>query len=128
MLGSLLAGTDESPGGEMIINGRKYKTYRGMGSMGALSKGSDRYGKFSGSKFVAEGVEGAVPYRGRVEEVVYQLTGGIRAGMGYAGCKNIKELKENTFFVKITNNGLTESHPHDIRVVSEPPNYQLFQN
>ncbi len=128
MLGSLLAGTDESPGNEMIINGRKYKTYRGMGSMGALSKGSDRYGKFSGSKFVAEGVEGAVPYRGKVEEVVYQLSGGIRAGMGYAGCRNVQELKQKTSFVRITNNGLTESHPHDIRVVSEPPNYQLFQN
>ena len=128
MLGSLLAGTDESPGNEMIINGRKYKTYRGMGSMGALNKGSDRYGKFSGSKFVAEGVEGAVPYRGKVEEAIYQLTGGIRAGMGYAGCKNVQELKKNTSFVRITNNGLAESHPHDIRVVSEPPNYQLFQS
>ena len=128
MLGSLLAGTDESPGQEMIINGRKYKAYRGMGSMGALSKGSDRYGKFSGSKFVAEGVEGAVPYRGKVEETVYQLSGGIRAGMGYSGCINIKELKEKTSFIRITTNGLAESHPHDIRVVSEPPNYQLYQN
>jgi IMP dehydrogenase len=128
MLGSLLAGTDESPGDEMIINGRKYKTYRGMGSTSALSKGSDRYGKFSGSKFVAEGVEGAVPYRGKIEEVVYQLSGGLRAGMGYAGCKTIRELRENTSFIKITNNGLAESHPHDIRVISEPPNYQLYQN
>ncbi|MGP6239205.1 IMP dehydrogenase [Cuniculiplasma sp. SKW4] len=128
MLGSLLAGTDESPGAEMIINGRKYKTYRGMGSIGALSKGSDRYGKFSGSKFVAEGVEGAVPYKGKVEEVVYQLSGGIRAGMGYAGCKNIDELRTKTEFIKITNSGLRESHPHDIRVVSEPPNYQMFSN
>lgn len=128
MIGSLLAGTDESPGQEMIINGRKYKTYRGMGSMGALIKGSDRYGKFSGSKFVAEGVEAAVPYRGKVDETVYQLSGGIRAGMGYAGCRNIKELREKTSFIRITTNGLSESHPHDIRVVSEPPNYQMYQN
>ncbi len=128
MIGSLLAGTDESPGQEMIINGRKYKTYRGMGSMGALSKGSDRYGKFSGSKFVAEGVEGAVPYRGKVEETIYQLSGGIRAGMGYAGCRNVEELREKTTFIRITSNGLSESHPHDIRVVSEPPNYQMYQN
>ena len=128
MIGSLLAGTDESPGQEMIINGRKYKSYRGMGSMGALIKGSDRYGKFSGSKFVAEGVEAAVPYRGKVDETVYQLSGGIRAGMGYAGCRNIKELREKTSFIRITTNGLSESHPHDIRVISEPPNYQLYQN
>ncbi len=128
MIGSLLAGTDESPGQEMINNGRKYKSYRGMGSMGALIKGSDRYGKFSGSKFVAEGVEAAVPYRGKVDETVYQLSGGIRAGMGYAGCRNIKELREKTSFIRITTNGLSESHPHDIRVISEPPNYQLYQN
>lgn len=128
MIGSLLAGTDESPGQEMIINGRKYKSYRGMGSMGALIKGSDRYGKFAGSKFVAEGVEAAVPYRGKVDETVYQLSGGIRAGMGYAGCRNIAELREKTSFIRITTNGLSESHPHDIRVVSEPPNYQMYQN
>ncbi len=128
MLGSLLAGTDESPGTEMIINGRKYKSYRGMGSIGAMSKGSDRYGKFTGSKFVAEGVEGAVPYRGRVEEVLYQLVGGIRAGMGYAGSRNIDELRKKTTFIKITNSGLMENHPHDIKIISEPPNYQLYAN
>ncbi len=128
MVGSLLAGTDESPGTEMIINGRKYKTYRGMGSLGAMVKGSDRYGKFSGSKFVAEGVEGAVPYRGKVEDVLYQLVGGIKAGMGYSGSRNIDELRKNTTFVKITNSGLRENHPHDIKIISEPPNYQLYSN
>lgn len=128
MIGSLLAGTDESPGQEMIINGRKYKAYRGMGSIGAMSKGSDRYGKFPGSKFVAEGVEAAVPYKGKVEDMMYQLSGGIKAGMGYAGCRDIKELREKTEFMKITNSGLRESHPHDIRVISEPPNYQMYSN
>ncbi|MEM3676100.1 MAG: IMP dehydrogenase [Thermoplasmataceae archaeon] len=128
MLGSLLAGTDESPGQEIIISGRKYKAYRGMGSIGAIQSGiSDRYGKIGANKFVAEGVEGAVPYRGRVEEVVFQLTGGMKSGMGYVGAKNISDLQKNSRFIKITASGLRESHPHDIRITAEPPNYQLYQ-
>ncbi len=125
MLGSLLAGTEESPGTEMIINGRKYKAYRGMGSIGAIKAGkSDRYGKLGSNEFIAEGVEGSVPYRGKVSENLFQFIGGIKTGMGYLGAANIQELREKAVFVKITNNGLKESHPHDIRIVSEPPNYQ----
>jgi IMP dehydrogenase len=125
MLGSLLAGTEESPGTEMIINGRKYKTYRGMGSIGAIKAGkSDRYGKLGSSEFIAEGVEGSVPYRGRVSENLFQFVGGIKTGMGYLGAKNLEQLREKAIFVRITNNGLKESHPHDIRIISEPPNYQ----
>lgn len=127
MIGSLFAGTEESPGNEIIISGRKYKAYRGMGSIGAIQTGiSDRYGKVGSSKFVAEGVEGAVPYRGKVEEVIFQLTGGIRSGMGYVGSKNIPSLRESSRFIRITGNGLRESHPHDIRITAEPPNYQLY--
>lgn len=127
MIGSLFAGTEESPGNEIIISGRKYKAYRGMGSIGAIQTGiSDRYGKVGSSKFVAEGVEGAVPYRGKVEEVLFQLTGGIRSGMGYVGSKNISSLRESSRFIRITGNGLRESHPHDIRITAEPPNYQLY--
>lgn len=128
MLGSLLAGTEESPGTEMILNGRKYKSYRGMGSLGAIQVGlSDRYGKIGETKFVAEGVEGAVPYRGKVEDVLFQLLGGLKSGMGYVGAADIMELKEKAKFLKISANGLKESHPHDIRIITEPPNYQLFQ-
>ncbi len=128
MLGSLLAGTEESPGMEMILNGRKYKSYRGMGSLGAIQSGmSDRYSKLSSSKFVAEGVEAAVPYRGRVEEVLFQLIGGLRSGMGYVGAKDIGMLHSNASFMRISTNGLKESHPHDIKIMIEPPNYQLFQ-
>ncbi|MHB8560769.1 MAG: IMP dehydrogenase, partial [Thermoplasmataceae archaeon] len=128
MLGSLLAGTEESPGVEMIINGRKYKSYRGMGSLGAIQTGiSDRYGKIGANKFVAEGVEGAVPYRGRVDEVLFQLMGGLKSGMGYVGAKTVHELSEKGQFVKITSSGLRESHPHDIRIMMEPPNYQIYQ-
>ncbi len=127
MLGSLLAGTEESPGTEMIINGRKYKAYRGMGSIAAIKAGkSDRYGKLGANEFIAEGVEGSVPYRGRVSENLFQFVGGIKTGMGYLGAKNIDELREKSVFVKITNNGLKESHPHDIRIISEPPNYQNY--
>ena len=128
MLGSLLAGTEESPGVEMIINGRKYKSYRGMGSLGAIQTGiSDRYGKIGTNKFVAEGVEGAVPYRGRVDEVLFQLMGGLKSGMGYVGAKTVHELREKGQFIKITSSGLRESHPHDIRIMMEPPNYQIYQ-
>ncbi|WP_337860873.1 IMP dehydrogenase [Ferroplasma sp.] len=125
MLGSLLAGTEESPGTEMIINGRKYKSYRGMGSIGAIKAGkSDRYGKLGTNEFIAEGVEGSVPYRGRVSENLFQFVGGIKTGMGYLGAENLEQLREKAIFIKITNNGLKESHPHDIHIVSEPPNYQ----
>ncbi len=124
MLGSLLAGTEESPGKELIIGGRKFKLYRGMGSLGAIQKGiSDRYGKIGATKFVPEGVEGAVPYKGKVEEVLYNLVGGLRSGMGYVGAKNIEELRRKGKFIKITSVGLKESHPHDITIIAESPNY-----
>ena len=96
-----------------------------MGSIGAIKAGkSDRYGKLGSNEFIAEGVEGSVPYRGKVSENLFQFIGGIKTGMGYLGAANIQELREKAVFVKITNNGLKESHPHDIRIVSEPPNYQ----
>jgi IMP dehydrogenase len=120
MLGNLLAGTDESPGEVVFLEGRKYKSYRGMGSLGAL--GADRYFKEK-DKFVPEGVEGIVPYRGSVYEVIFQLVGGIKSGMGYVGAKNIKELWEKAEFVKITNAGIKESHPHNIIITKETPNY-----
>ncbi|AAL80409.1 IMP dehydrogenase [Pyrococcus furiosus DSM 3638] len=129
MLGNLLAGTKEAPGKEVIINGRKYKQYRGMGSLGAMMKGgAERYyqgGYMKTRKFVPEGVEGVVPYRGTVSEVLYQLVGGLKAGMGYVGARNIKELKEKGEFVIITSAGLRESHPHDIIITNEAPNYPL---
>ncbi|NJE08927.1 IMP dehydrogenase [Thermococcus sp. M39] len=129
MLGNLLAGTKEAPGKEVIINGRKYKQYRGMGSLGAMMKGgAERYyqkGHMKTRKFVPEGVEGVVPYKGSVSEVLYQLIGGLRAGMGYVGAKNIQELKEKGEFVIITQAGLKESHPHDIFITNEAPNYPI---
>ncbi|WP_324735190.1 IMP dehydrogenase [Thermococcus sp. SY098] len=129
MLGNLLAGTKEAPGKEVIINGRKYKQYRGMGSLGAMMKGgAERYyqrGHMKTRKFVPEGVEGVVPYKGSVGEVLYQLIGGLRAGMGYVGAKNIQELKEKGEFVIITHAGLKESHPHDIFITNEAPNYPV---
>lgn len=128
MLGSLFAGTEESPGEEIILNGRKYKSYRGMGSIGAIQTGiSDRYGKLGATKYVAEGVEAVVPFRGKTEEVLFQLIGGVKSGMGYVGARNIDELRKNSQFVRISSSGLKESHPHDIRITSEPPNYQLYQ-
>lgn len=129
MLGNLLAGTKEAPGKEVIINGRKYKQYRGMGSLGAMMKGgAERYyqgGHMKTRKFVPEGVEGVVPYRGTLSEVLYQLIGGLRAGMGYVGAKNIQELKEKSEFVIVTQAGYQENHPHDIFITNEAPNYPI---
>ena len=129
MLGSLLAGTKEAPGKEVVINGRRYKQYRGMGSLGAMMKGgAERYyqkGHMKTRKFVPEGVEGVVPYKGPVGEVLYQLVGGLRSGMGYVGARNIAELKEKGEFVIITQAGVKESHPHDILITNEAPNYPI---
>ncbi len=126
MSGSLFAGTDESPGDVTFFQGRKYKKYRGMGSIGAMRSGSkDRYSQrgMENKKLVPEGVEGMVPYRGTVSEVVYQLMGGLRSAMGYAGCGNIEELRKNAKFVRITKAGVQESHPHNIRITEGTPNY-----
>ena len=126
MLGSLLAGCDEAPGEEEIYQGRRFKVYRGMGSLGAMACGSkDRYfqGNSDNKKLVPEGVEGRVPYKGEVSDTIFQLIGGIRSGMGYCGCATIPELHEKAQFVKITGAGLKESHPHDIYITKEAPNY-----
>ena len=128
MVGSLLGGTDESPGDIEVYEGRTYKSYRGMGSIGALSKGSkDRYFQSADSetsKLVPEGVEGRVPYRGTVSNIVYQLMGGLRSSMGYTGCKNLDELRSKGRIVRITNAGARESHVHDVEIVKATPNYQ----
>ena len=124
MIGSLVAGCDESPGENEIYQGRKFKTYRGMGSLAAMGKGStDRYFQNNVSKLVPEGVEGRVAYKGLLSDTVYQLIGGIRAGMGYTGCKNVEELHSKAKFIKISSAGLRESHPHDIQITKESPNY-----
>lgn len=124
MLGSLFAGTEESPGELEIYQGRNFKSYRGMGSLGAMPLGSkDRYFQEGNKKFVPEGVEGRVPYRGPLSEIVYQLMGGLRSGMGYVGQRTIADLRKNAKFVKITNASLIESHPHDISITKESPNY-----
>lgn len=124
MLGSLFAGTEESPGELEIYQGRNFKSYRGMGSLGAMPLGSkDRYFQDGNKKLVPEGVEGRVPYRGPLSEIVYQLMGGLRSGMGYVGQRTIDELRKNARFVKITNASLIESHPHDISITKEAPNY-----
>ena len=126
MLGSLLAGCEESPGEMEIYQGRSFKVYRGMGSLGAMAKGSkDRYFQEDNKKLVPEGVEGRVPYKGMVSETVYQLMGGLKAGMGYTGCRSIEELHEKAQFIRITGAGLKESHPHDIYITKEAPNYSL---
>jgi IMP dehydrogenase len=125
MLGSLLAGTRESPGQTVHFQGRRFKTYRGMGSIGAMQKGaSDRYGQNSSGKLVAEGVEGRVPYKGALSDVIFQLMGGLKSGMGYVGASNLRELRERANFVRITAGGLRESHVHDIVITEEPTNYQ----
>jgi IMP dehydrogenase len=149
MIGSLFAGVDESPGETILYQGRSFKTYRGMGSLSAMSQGSgERY--FQGSedmgeaesgseglvqrgrngqnrlaKYVPEGIEGRVPYRGPLESMVYQLVGGLRSGMGYLGCDSIKELQEKAQFVRISNAGLRESHVHDVIITREAPNYHV---
>jgi len=124
MLGSLLAGTDESPGETEIFQGRSFKVYRGMGSMAAMAKGSkDRYFQEGASKLVPEGVEGRVPYKGTVSDSMFQLAGGLRSGMGYCGASDIPALQKNARFMRITSAGLKESHPHDIYITKEAPNY-----
>ena len=124
MLGSLFAGTEESPGEIVIYQGRSFKSYRGMGSEGAMKAGSgDRYFQNDTKKFVPEGVEGRVPYRGHLKDIIYQLVGGLRSGMGYCGTGTIGELQANGKFIRITNASLQESHPHDITITKEPPNY-----
>lgn len=124
MIGSLLAGTEESPGDSEIYQGRSFKVYRGMGSLAAMQKGSkDRYFQESADKLVPEGVEGRVPYKGPLSDTIFQLVGGLKAGMGYCGAASLKELQDVAEFIKITNASLTESHPHDIYITKEAPNY-----
>ncbi|MCR5485121.1 MAG: IMP dehydrogenase [Clostridiales bacterium] len=124
MLGSLVAGCDEAPGDNEIYQGRRFKVYRGMGSLGAMVNGSkDRYFQEDNKKLVPEGVEGRVPYKGLLSETIFQLLGGLRSGMGYCGCSNIEELKTKTRFIRITSAGLIESHPHDVFITKEAPNY-----
>jgi IMP dehydrogenase len=128
MIGSLFAGTDESPGETILLEGRSYKAIRGMGSIGAMKDGKgDRYfqaGVTDVEKLVPEGIEGRTPYKGKLSGVVYQFTGGIRAAMGYCGVKNIEELRKNTQFVRTTHAGVMESHPHDVTITHEAPNYE----
>ena len=126
MLGSVLAGMDESPGETILYEGRQYKTFRGMGSLGAMEEGSgDRYfqEETDNKKLVPEGIEGMVPYRGPVKNTIYQLTGGIRSSMGYCGCKTVEEFGDKSEFIEITAAGVRESHPHEVRIVKEAPNY-----
>jgi IMP dehydrogenase len=136
MMGNLLAGTYEAPGEVVVMNGRKYKQYRGMGSLGAMTggmgAGSDRYfqevkGPMKHTKLVPEGVEGVVPYRGSVSEMVYQLVGGLRASMGYCGAKDIAAMKEKARLIRITSSGIKESHPHDLLITNESPNYPTLE-
>ena len=126
MLGSMLAGCEEAPGEMEVYQGRQFKVYRGMGSLGAMQKGSkDRYFQTNNKKLVPEGVEGRVPFRGPLSETVFQMMGGLRSGMGYCGAHNIEELRTNSKFVRITSAGLKESHPHDIYITKEAPNYTM---
>lgn len=129
MMGSLLAGTEESPGESFLLEGRRYKTVRGMGSLSAMEQGSaDRYFQEDAAaarKFVPEGIEGRVPYKGPVADVLFQLVGGLRSGMGYCGCPDIEALRTRTMFMRITPGGLRESHPHDVTITREAPNYHL---
>lgn len=132
MVGGMLAGTDETPGEKVLYEGRSYKVYRGMGSLEAMKKGSkDRYFQDMEDdikKLVPEGIEGIVPYKGPLQDTIYQITGGLRSAMGYCGAKNIQDMKTKTRFTQITNAGLRESHPHDVKITKEPPNYSLKIN
>ena len=124
MLGSLLAGTEEAPGALEIYQGRQFKVYRGMGSLAAMEKGSkDRYFQEDAKKLVPEGVEGRVAYKGALSDTIFQLLGGLRSGMGYCGTPDIESLRHDADFIRITNAGLVESHPHDINITKEAPNY-----
>lgn len=126
MLGSLFAGTEESPGESEIFQGRRFKVYRGMGSLGAMKAGSrDRYFQENAQKLVPEGIEGRVPYKGPVADTIYQLVGGVRAGMGYCGAKDLESLALNSRFIRITSASLRENHPHDVQITKEAPNYHL---
>ncbi|MDR8720067.1 inosine-5-monophosphate dehydrogenase, partial [Staphylococcus aureus] len=128
MLGSLLAGTEESPGATEIFQGRQYKVYRGMGSLGAMEKGSnDRYFQEDKApkKFVPEGIEGRTAYKGALQDTIYQLMGGVRAGMGYTGSHDLRELREEAQFTRMGPAGLAESHPHNIQITKESPNYSF---
>ena len=126
MIGSLIAGCEESPGETEVYQGRSFKTYRGMGSLAAMNCGSkDRYFQANNKKLVPEGIEGRVPYKGKLSDTVFQMLGGLKAGMGYCGCHNLEELKENTKFIRITGAGLKESHPHDVYITKEAPNYTV---
>ena len=129
MMGSLFAGTDESPGDLVLYQGRSYKAYRGMGSLGAMEKGAaDRYFQDSSSnidKLVPEGIEGRVPYKGPVSAVIHQLVGGLRASMGYLGCEDIAAMHDRARFVEITSAGVRESHVHDVQITKEAPNYHI---
>jgi IMP dehydrogenase len=125
MIGSLFAGTEESPGERILYEGRTYKVYRGMGSLGAMTgRTADRYFQAESRKLVPEGIEGMVPYKGPLSDLVYQLVGGLRSGMGYCGCRTLDELRERARFVRITAAGLQESHPHDVIITKEAPNYE----
>ncbi|MEG1845282.1 MAG: IMP dehydrogenase [Oscillospiraceae bacterium] len=126
MVGSLVAGCEESPGDSEIYQGRQFKVYRGMGSIAAMNNGSrDRYFQQDNRKLVPEGIEGRVPYKGELSDTIYQMMGGLKSGMGYCGCKNISELQTKTKFIRITNAGLKESHPHDVFITKEAPNYSV---
>ena len=130
MIGSLFAGTEESPGETILYQGRTYKAYRGMGSLGAMQQGSaDRYfqehDELDTEKLVPEGVEGRVPYKGSLVTILHQLAGGIRAAMGYTGCQDIEQMRTRPVFVRITGAGVRESHVHDVSITKEAPNYRI---
>ena len=129
MLGGMFAGTEEAPGEIELYQGRSYKSYRGMGSMGAMSQGSaDRYFQdnvSSADKYVPEGIEGRVPYKGPISQIIHQLVGGLRSSMGYLGCKTIHEMHDKAEFVEITAAGMSESHVHDVQITKEAPNYHV---
>ncbi|NOR44475.1 MAG: IMP dehydrogenase, partial [Candidatus Delongbacteria bacterium] len=126
MLGSMLAGTDEAPGEMILFEGRQFKPYRGIGSLSAMKKGSsDRYFQIASEKAVPEGIEGRISYKGKLANTIYQMVGGLKQSMGYCGVKNIKEMKEKTLFYQMTGAGLIESHPHDVHITREAPNYEI---